>query len=246
MIKKTADTLFKPLKCDFSFAADDSQFYIYSIRNREEDKYYIGISRHPQTRMNWQLKNKNVLSDDYAKACKALQEDISFEAGVINTGYNGQYGYPSAFLGCIAEVLYMIDLEKQNKELYNERKLGGHPSLGDKNNEERLAFEAVAKIVDPSQGQPSDKGMRALENNMPEIRHYIEHTEGQDVINDTLLKKLEKAWDQYTEKRKSNGFGRASISDEPTYLINYVKLTVSNDNNDHFSAPKNDAHPEVS
>jgi GIY-YIG catalytic domain len=225
MAKKKSER-FIPVKFHFKTASDETRFYIYSIWNPEKNKYYIGISRSPAKRINRQLKNKNELKDDYARAAHGNPKGHKspFKFGILNAD-----GYPNAFLGCIAEVLYMVHLEKQSIPIYNQNKFGGHPSLQDK----RRAFETIVKIIDPSlQGHPSDDDMHELERHIPEIRDYVSKTNTTDIINSETLKILDQAWDDYLTRRKDRGFGRDKSMPNIAFGREYTPLDpiAANDN----------------
>lgn len=211
---------FIPIKFDFNTHAAENRFYIYSIRNRLKDKIYIGISRHPQRRINEQLLSKTELCDDYALHAKSDLEkpehDRVFEFALVNPS-----GYPSALLGCTAEVLNILQLEHQKIAVYNKNKFGGHPNLY----EARLAFEAIVIICDPAiQTHPSEAQMLCLEKHMSEITNYVKETENKDIINEDFIQTLHNAWDHFIDSRRTNGFGRSVISLEKVNLINYQPL----------------------
>lgn len=228
---------FNPIKFHFDEATDDSRYYIYSIRNREKDKFYIGISRHPAQRINKQLKDKKHLSDDYAKAAQHC--DISdtdnhvFEFGLLNAK-----GYPSPLIGCIAEVLYMIQLEDHGIEIYNQNKFGGHPDL----NDQKDAFYGIVKIVDKrTNALPSAEEILAIEKALPEIKHYIDNTSDNDIINSDLILEIKNAWQEHKHRQETGMFGTLEVStiDTNKYLINYTRLTPipSNDNTQGEQSP---------
>ncbi|MBK9584414.1 MAG: GIY-YIG nuclease family protein [Alphaproteobacteria bacterium] len=217
---------FVPLRLNFEAAQENGRFYIYSIWNRKKDKYYIGISRNPPRRINEQLRSKAELKDDYAQEAQADQtrmpEDRVFECGLLNAE-----GYESPLIGCIVEVLYMVDLERSGRNIYNRNKFGGHPELKDK----RLAFEAVIKIIDPClMGHPTDQEMLALEKHIHEIRDYGAKTGYTGIFDHEFIGALEKAWDDYTQRRKEAGFGRKPLSTRIAFADEYVRLKGANDN----------------
>lgn len=226
---------FIPVKFHFKTASNETRFYIYSIWNPEKNKYYIGISRAPAKRINRQLKNKNELKDDYASAAHGnpAGHKCAFKFGILNSN-----GYPNAFLGCVAEVLYMLHLEKQKIPIYNQNKFGGHPSLQEK----RRAFETIVKIIDPSlQSQPSDDDMHDLERHIPEIRDYVSTTNATDIINPETVKILDQAWDDYLMRRKDSGFGRGKSMPNIAFGSEYTPLNpiAANDNNTNAAIQKN-------
>lgn len=223
---------FVPLRLNFEAAQENGRFYIYSIWNRKKDKYYIGISRNPSRRINEQLRSKAELKDDYAQEALADQtrapEDRVFEFGILNPE-----GHETPLIGCIAEVLYMVNLEKMGKAIYNRNKFGGHPEL----KEQRLAFEAVVKIIDPGLlGHPSDQEMLALEKHIGEIREYVAQVRHKGVFDQEFMYALEHAWDNYTERRRHAGFGRKPLSTRIAFADEYQKLAAVNDN-DPAGAP---------
>ncbi|MBK6896936.1 MAG: GIY-YIG nuclease family protein [Alphaproteobacteria bacterium] len=224
---------FVPLRLNFEAAQENGRFYIYSIWNRKKDKYYIGISRNPPRRINEQLRSKVELKDDYAQEAHTDQtrrpEDRVFECGLLNAE-----GYESPLIGCIAEVLYMVDLERSGKNIYNRNKFGGHPELKDK----RLAFEAVVKIIDPClMGHPTDQEMLALEKHIHEIRDYAAKTGFRGIFDHEFMGALEKAWDDYTQRRKEAGFGRKPLSTRIAFADEYVRLKGANDNDPQGQNP---------
>lgn len=224
---------FVPLRLNFEAAQENGRFYIYSIWNRKKDKYYVGISRNPPRRINEQLRSKAELKDDYAQEAMADQtrapEDRVFECGILNPE-----GYESPFIGCIAEVLYMVNLEKMGKAVYNRNKFGGHPELKD----QRLAFEAVVKIIDPClMGHPTDQEMLALEKHIGEIRDYAAQTGHQGVFDREFMVALESGWDDYTERRRQAGFGRKPLSTRIAFADEYRRLSAVNDNDPAGKTP---------
>lgn len=230
---------FLPLKFNFQPASDDTRFYIYAIWNTLKDKYYIGISQHPNERIKQSLgikgssptasAKRKELHDDFAKAAEQFGhlpiEDFPIKFGILN-----KEGYPNALLGCIAEVLHMVDLEKTGKHLYNQNKFGGHVALEN----QRTAFETVVKIIDPAlKGHPSDDQMHELEAHIHTIKNYIVDTEGSGIINNDFLDELEDAWDEYIQRRKNQGFGRHNTIPIIAFGEEYFPIlpTPSNDNN---------------
>lgn len=230
MSTKPAQT-FVPVKFQFKTSSEETRFYIYGIRHLDKDKYYIGISRNPSRRINDQLKSKTELKEDYARAVGSIKENpakqLPFEFSLSDP-----QGYPDAFLGCIAEVLYMIALEKHGKQIYNQNKFGGHPSLAHK----RRAFEAVVKIIDPAlKGHPSEDDMLALEDHIAEIRQHVDATNNEDIINSDTLTLLDRAWDEHLERRRYQGFGRKPTSPLPNIAFGrqgfpLIPVVVANDN----------------
>ena len=224
---------FVPLRLNFDIAQESGRFYIYSIWNRKKDKYYIGISRNPSRRINDQLRSKAELCKDYAEEAFNDQtrppEERVFEFGILNLE-----GFESPLIGCIAEVLYMVNLEKTGKAIYNRNKFGGHPELQSK----RVAFETVVKIIDPSlQGHPSDQEMRELEKHIPEIRDFALKKNFEGVFDYEFMAELEKAWDDYIERRKQAGFGRKPLTTIIAFDDEYLKLTPVNDNSPNGPKP---------
>lgn len=237
-----------PLKFNFQPASEDTRFYIYSIWNTLKDKYYIGISQHPNDRLKQSLglgqkhdkpnKKRKELHDDFK--CAAEQHgQLPTEEFPIKFGILNKDGYPNAFLGCVAEVLHMIELEKSGKHLYNQNKFGGHVALGD----QRVAFETVVKIMDPAlQGHPSDNQMRELETHIHTIKNFIAETNGAHIINQDFLDELEEAWDEYVTRQKNTGFGRNNTMPSIAFGEEYLPLipVPSNDNMPDEYIPKKD------
>ncbi|MGH1403443.1 MAG: GIY-YIG nuclease family protein [Alphaproteobacteria bacterium] len=235
MTKRGSDNPFVPAKLDFSKAADEDKFYIYCIQNTDINRYYIGISRHPARRVNEQLKSKRELCDDWARVAPyeagKQNAERSFKFNLLN-----EHGYPNAFIGCIAETLYMFDITEQGGQIYNQNFFGAHPSIGDK----RKAFEAIVKIVNPAhESLPSSDEMQALNDTIHEIDDYISQTNNQDIINTEFKEKLETAWDAHLERLKKNGFGRKKDNDFiPVVLKNSVPVLYANDNLENGLSPQ--------
>lgn len=178
------------LSFSFESPIDPSRFYVYSIKNPDikNGKFYIGISRHPQERIKKQLQTKPGLKDDFEKAMHhgTLTDPnaIPFEIAFVNPK-----GYPTAFLGCIAEVLCMVLLEAKGVPIYNQNKFGGHPYL--KEEQKQLAFEAVVRVL--THNTLTEDHARALSGALNEIRAYILSDDEEDIIDSTFLKTLEDA-----------------------------------------------------
>ena len=248
MPKGPADD-FTPVKFETDFTLTEGRFYIYAIWNIEKDKYYIGISGHPLRRINEQLKKKSGLKKDFARSARAQiinpQRDLMFRFGLLGRkDVTGEpLGYPNAFLGCIAEVMQMIKLESQGITLYNQNKFGGHPALDQK----RHAFETIVKIIDPAlRGHASDDDMRALEDHIHEIRDFVQDSGGLDIIGQDFLEELDKAWDDYLERKKRRGFGRNQAMPIIAFGEDFTPLRVaSNDNKPSRSAPKPYTYEEM-
>ena len=157
-MKQATSRAFTPLKFGFNPPSDGpGRFYIYAIWNRLKDKYYVGISRTPATRINQHLKKKAELCEDYARAAQREQLDTGEEKIFQFFLLKPETGYQDALIGCVAEVLHMEQLEKKNKLLYNKNKFGGHHSI---KGEERAAFYAIVKIIYPGiAGPPTSYNM---------------------------------------------------------------------------------------
>ncbi len=235
MTKRENGTSFVPAKLDFSKAADEDKFYIYCIQNTDINRYYIGISRHPARRVNEQLKNKRELCDDWARVAPYEESKKSTERSFKFDLLNEQ-GYPNAFLGCIAETLYMFDVTEQGGQIYNQNFFGAHPSIGNK----RKAFEAIVKIVNPAhESLPSTDEMQSLNDTIHEIDDYISQTNNLDIINFGFKAKLEKAWDEHIERLKKNGFGRKKDNSfMPVILKNATPVSYTNDNDIDGNSPR--------
>lgn len=238
---------FVPVKFDFESASDETRFYIYSICNTEKGKFYIGISRHPDKRINQQLKTKRELCEDYAKA--AIKDQIvPPELRLFHFGLVNEKGYPNAFLGCIAEVLYMLRLEQQNIHIYNQNKFGGHPEL----REMRHAFDAIVRIIDPSIiGNPSDEDIANITPHITEIMNYIIETQNKDIINLDFLKRLNETIADHVKRKTlpENETIRPKLPPYAEILLNYTPLRIAvNDNSpEQISADidlQNDYNPD--
>lgn len=232
---------------DFEQSADSDRYYVYSIRNKQLNKFYIGISGHPNERLKNHLRTKNLVKEDFANAvlhdARTSPQEHIFEFGIGNPN-----GYPGAFLGCIAEVSYMLHLEKNGVEIYNQNKFGGHPALSDEGKWD--AFRAIVKILDhTSNSTPSNAEMHALEQAIPEIQEHVTQTENRDIINSEVMDKIEQAWLSHNATKKAVLFStNPQISDLPTssFLPNYervipkYKLTSIDGSNDNSELLSND------
>jgi len=235
---------FVPVKFDFETATDETRFYIYSICNIEKGKFYIGISRHPDKRINQQLKTKRELCEDYARVAVSEQQSPP-ELKLFHFGLVNDKGYPNAFLGCIAEVLYMLSLERQNIHIYNQNKFGGHPELKEK----RQAFDAIVRIIDPSIiGNPSDEDIAHITPHINEIMNYVIETKGKDVINLDFLKLLNDTITDHVKRKilPEHETIKPRLPPFAEILLNYTPLQIpKNDNEAKNTSPDFDIEPNL-
>lgn len=189
------------MKFDFQRASDEEgRFYIYGIWNRKKDKYYVGISRNPEPRINDHLRKRLELSEDYARAAESDSKKPEEERTIQWFCLGPPNGYTDILIGCLAEVLHMAHLEKQGKHLYNRNKFGGHHKL---KGERRLAFEGCVKII--LRETPSEANMQALRHHIGDIKTHAQKYGYTDIVNQDFIDQINDAWDAY-QARKDHDF----------------------------------------